>query len=589
MNSYSLKKIVSIGSPYFIIAIISFIFSIYSHWAIWEYDLFYLIRAGEEILQFKSIQTIETWSHTINGEPWYNFQWLSCILFYLIYKLDPQFNALILFRCVSVFLISIITGINLKKVLEQTSEHFHSKSKISEKQNILRKMFSNNRMECKILNYSLICISLLLLYLTSWLRFQLRGDLLSLILFLLLITTILANSNIDEKNKKTDLIRCKLVLWGIIFIWAQFHTGTVVIGMAIISLLTLPEKEKFKHEGLKSLLPPALYFVPLILTPQTYHIFEIIQTNLGITNNPDLQPFQPAFLQPQNGGFIYSIWLSMTLITWYLLYQFKIEIPKAYKSTSRFMFISVILTLFCFYRIRTVPYAIFFILPVFTLAIRHIFISSYTKQGHWLVLALAGIILWGGLFPYQVKVLSEPIGYGVSEKWFPIKGVEFLKKIKPQKQLLNFFNFGAYLVHELRELPVSIDGREIPFLAFEEEMKRAAKFTVEYERFLKKYQINVIMEAFPERDLIQKHQIFYPKKEWALVYADPLCVIYLRRIQAHTQMIEQYERQSLTESIKMHSNNTAGTSRGKIPTQTEINELIKKAKAQLEHTQDDSE
>jgi hypothetical protein len=34
-----------------------------AHWSIWEYDLFYLIRAGEEIIRDRHVQDTDTWSH----------------------------------------------------------------------------------------------------------------------------------------------------------------------------------------------------------------------------------------------------------------------------------------------------------------------------------------------------------------------------------------------------------------------------------------------------------------------------------------------------------------------------------------------
>jgi hypothetical protein len=415
---------------------------------------------------------------------------------------------------------------------------------------------------------------------TSWLRFQLRADIIGIIFFAIQI--IILTSNLERK---------KWYLWLNLLIWSNFHSGTVSIGIVVTLLLLLPTQEEFRKNGLRLLRSLSLYLLPLVLTPLGFHIFEVVEKNLGVNINPDLQPFQWNFLLPANGGLIYSLWLLSTL--WVFWMGLKIHPSNTkdffsnYGSKGKFYLVSLLLTGLCFFRIRTVPFAMIFLLPTLTYFLFTTLEANTTKNK--ILRCLLVLTTLGGLLPYQWTLQKELWGNGVSSTWFPIAAVKFIKKIEPQKQLLNFFNFGAYLIHELREYPVSIDGREIPFLKFEEEMHLAMRFTPTYELFLKKYNINLIMEALPQGELINKHKLFYPQSEWAMVYADALCVIYVRRISAHSEIIAKYEKHSLIEALQSSSpssninpSNKEAPDR-RLPSPEEIKALLEKTQREIEH------
>jgi hypothetical protein len=63
-----------------------------------EYDIFWQIRAGREIFESGQVQTMDTWSFTAKGAPWYNFQWLSCLVCYLVSRLAHGYASMCYLR-----------------------------------------------------------------------------------------------------------------------------------------------------------------------------------------------------------------------------------------------------------------------------------------------------------------------------------------------------------------------------------------------------------------------------------------------------------------------------------------------------------
>ena len=60
-----------------------------NHYPICENDLFWMIRAGEEIARGHAVQTVEL-EHHAAGATWYNFEWLSTVLFWAWSRLAPS-------------------------------------------------------------------------------------------------------------------------------------------------------------------------------------------------------------------------------------------------------------------------------------------------------------------------------------------------------------------------------------------------------------------------------------------------------------------------------------------------------------------
>ena len=53
-------------------------------WDLWEQDIFWQLRAGKEIWQTWRLQTVDTWTYTVQGHEWHNYCWLSSVIFYAL-------------------------------------------------------------------------------------------------------------------------------------------------------------------------------------------------------------------------------------------------------------------------------------------------------------------------------------------------------------------------------------------------------------------------------------------------------------------------------------------------------------------------
>jgi hypothetical protein len=153
-----------------------------------------------------------------------------------------------------------------------------------------------------------------------------------------------------------------------------------------------------------------------------------------------------------------------------------------------------------------------------------------------------------------VRNISRPLGAEISDADIPLESVAFLRQARPEGNLLNAYPFGGYLIAELPEYPVALDGREHPFAEFRRE--EAAARVNGYAEFLRRWNINVALQQIPSMTYNPQAQIFsdsnaalFPPDEWAQVFFDNVSVVYARRSERNRALIEQYEYHSLRRGL----------------------------------------
>jgi hypothetical protein len=158
------------------------------------------------------------------------------------------------------------------------------------------------------------------------------------------------------------------------------------------------------------------------------------------------------------------------------------------------------------------------------------------------------LFLLGWVLPEQVRYVAHPLGSGVSRLDLPAESTAFLARTRPSGKLLNAYPFGGYLIDKLPEMPVAIDGRELPFLAFSKEQREAIA-SGHFDAFLSKHQIDVVLEDLSvharDHGSIASLEILYPRSDWAQVFFDNASIVYLRRTPANDAIIQTYEYKSL--------------------------------------------
>ena len=492
------------------------IFAYLNHWQLFEQDAFWLTRAGEEILQTHKVQTADSWTHTSHGARWENIQWLTSITFAVVKKIGSDITALVWLRSVLTFIFFFICGLIVWRAPVTSSVHWLSR------------------------NLSLLLL-LPWLYLMNWLRFQMRPDFFGIVFF----------SGLVYLLTKYPLTK-KLIYWALLLlvIWANFHAGTVVMGIFLLGMaILLSSTDQFSWR--KKCQWMFLILLCWFATPQYFHIIRVFFETAQVEGNPDLQPFSLKFLTFREGGFTYILfWVYWFICVggYVFLNQLRKNFPPLYSQKKFVYSVLVGFTYLFLMRQRTIPYLTIFLLPIactlFTWIANVIFSGSYPvkrRVGAVATFAVALAVFWGWMIPTQ-KQINVPLGRKVSESFMPVKSVEFIDYARPDGQLYNHFNFGGYVIYMLHDYPVFYDGRETPFSDLSKERRVAARNPQSYGYFLRKYNINTVLETLPQGDRIKEYSVFYPHEEWARVFSDITSTVYVRRIPDHETIISMYEK-----------------------------------------------
>ena len=125
----------------------------------------------------------------------------------------------------------------------------------------------------------------------------------------------------------------------------------------------------------------------------------------------------------------------------------------------------------------------------------------------------------------KAYLVNYPAIYAVyASKMFPQEAVLYLQQNKPEGQLFSEYNWGGYLIWNLREYPVFVDGRTD---LFGDEVIGQWINVIQadegWQQILDQYQVRTIMLS-PQRKIIEILAI----NGWKLVYRDDQAVIYER-------------------------------------------------------------
>lgn len=448
-------------------------------WPLFENDLFYLLKAGQEIINTGQVSLVESWSFTASGEPWLNHQWLSQVLLHFFANAIGTEN-LPLIRAILVFLLLSIVSFNHRKLLPHSN----------------------------ILSSTLI---VLLCFICIWPRIQLRSELFAFVVFSILCSPYLEL----QKIKLKAFIHVFLLI-----IWSQLHAGTAWIGV-LYSLCCLWPRPYDKFQ--KKFLP--LYalcvFIPFIIfiSPLKFSIIEVLWVHSSLTDNPELGSLTWNHLNPSRFGI--SVLLLFPL-AFYKIYQ-----CKRHKNYNKLAFLFVLLAI-SFFRVRALPYLGLFLFSNFTFEI------ASKKFRYASVFALT-------IYLATLNLLSpRSWGLGFDKNILPIDTVDFILNHKIDGPIMNHYNFGSYLAWKVPYNKVFIDSRETPFLKLEARLQEI-KTSEEWTHFLDDLSIQAVLDLRPSEDQASSFRNQYPPATWALVALDESSVLLLRRSIVNTPVINSYE------------------------------------------------
>lgn len=502
--------------------ILAVVFAVLNHFQVAENDVFWQARAGEEILSNLSVQRFDTWSHTHEGAPWTNFQWLATVLTYLVSTLRPGYFFIPTFRSLLVFISTLLSA----RLLTGRPQW-------------------------------MVWFFVPLTYIICAERYQFRPELFVFPQFIALILIWTRAVSFKARIALTYLI---------LIASSNLHSPLQPVLLVVSSAFILFDSSSSRLRlGSRLALAAgacATWFVnPIGFDGVKGLLTAMREPELAMIGATEHAPFSIHSLTSAGAAAVW-FWLALTVFTvvgYAANLRNRCAFPGAYRSPAFFALVTLALTAVALLKLRLRVYQTIFLLPVATVVmaalaerLRHI----VRKQLRKILFASTGLLFFGVIFN-GIDGPPLPIGFGVLPGRYPARAVEFIKKTNPLGQIENAYNYGGYLVDRLREYKVAVDGRELPFIAWlKDRAETKSTGTAEaYEQFRQRYGINMLLIELPpvvlnpDRQFVDTYSSLAPISTWALVFADDSSALYVRRIPEHEELIRQYEYKHLFRGL----------------------------------------
>jgi hypothetical protein len=510
---FSIKKFIFLTKLLLILSLFLLIFKLCLPYT-GSTDIFHHLKTGEIILKNKKVPHQDIFSF---GETkyWVNHQWLTQLIFYIIFSKFGWLGLLILKAVITIITFTILLIICL-----ETSK-----------------------------NFFLSLIILILSISTAYIGIELRAQIFTYLFLIVLYYLIYIY---HHKNKNYPLLIIPFLMW----IWLNFH-GAFFIGYIFMFIFLF-------GEFVKNVFPKFLYnfslhclpkikiyyliitiFISLLLgliNPNYYHIYTFPFTPLF---NKDIYQITiewspPNLLNPLN--YFYDLMLIITIIVFIL-------------SIKRVDFTTLILAIsFIYFSLsswRFIPIFAIIITPSLTENINNLLnlnkFFDYKKTFKTFKIIYLNFILLFSLiiiihsFSYSYKYIRDKTWEIVISSQMPIGGINFLKRNYISGNMFTTYNTGAYCIFELYpRYKVGIDMRFDT--VYTVEYIRKYQITIEgkegWENFLREYNINSIFIS-NSTPLVRK---LNKSNNWKIAYMDEKYVIFVRNIFANRKFIENYQK-----------------------------------------------
>jgi len=476
------------------LVIIIFLLAIFQ---IRNYDIWWHLKSGEEIVSTKSIPQQDTFSHSAYGYKWVDHEWLSQVIFFSLFQLFG-INGLILFKAclvVTAFIlllrIGLLRGANL---------------------------------------YS-IGLVILLAVLVARFRLFVRPHIFTFLLIAIYLYIIY------YPNRRYLFLLPILML-----LWVNLHPG-FIFGLMLVLLYFL--NEVLKKQQIKYLLIVMLFtFFASFINPYTYHLYGcFVSFSKLLSIYPIAEYRSPDFYN-------YSLFFSMLVLTFIVVVinWKKIDLLE-FLPPLCFSILSIIAN-------RNIP---LFALSSIPLLARHISllsnrlqskikVSSWIKYLIWLLISFFVLIgsiggKYNWFFMNRCGSSTLPkFGLGIEERIYPIDGVKFIQQNRIHGKMYNSHSLGGFLIYKLYpSQKVFFDGRN---LVYEELIRNfwTKSGWSKLNRLFETYSIDYAIVAYSDIEILN---YLNGNPNWELVYWDDVCSIYLKGIPKYKDIIAKFKYQYL--------------------------------------------
>jgi hypothetical protein len=490
---------------------------------IYDYDVWFHIKAGEYMLSNLVILDVDVFSYTALGKPWITHEWFFEVVIYLASAIGGLAG-------VTTFKALVITGVFLVYLL-----YFRSVS-------------------ARAATYGVV---LALAALLARERFIERPEIITY-LFSAVFIVMLERLRRDRagffrfKEERLWLFPVLMVLW------ANFHSGAI-FGVAITGAYALGELAgalySLRGEGGASLFESKrlraafliliLSFICGFINPNTYHVYTYPFEALDISTKTGLMLAEYA--RP--------VWATDSLFFVLLVCSIAVIILNIIINFRRTVIAHIVLFVFftllalkynrniAIWAIISAPFIVYYIDELLVFWSYVIPSGGEGKASPTAPLAsiVAIIVVIAILLPFPVRAARAGwFGPGIKDGLFPEGAVQFLDINNVSGNMFNSYEFGGYLIW--RSFPgrkVYVDGRSD---IYTELLMEQRKFSIlGFEKLVEAYDIDYLIMSYSPTTVryINPNPVF--GKTLALVWFDDVSMVYLRRTPENKLLIERLE------------------------------------------------
>ncbi|HBG46461.1 MAG TPA: hypothetical protein DDW94_05660 [Deltaproteobacteria bacterium] len=475
-----------------------------------DYDVWFHLKTGEQVLKTLSIPGYDTFSHTAPGHPWIAQEWLFGVLIYLFYWAGG-YAALTIYKVLFTFLTSAVIYAHLLKRKVDVYIAFHA--------------------------------VLLVAIFMSW-RLLERPEMI-FYLFISIYILLLEDFRLGTRKRALWALPAIMLFW--VNIQYTALIGLVATGAYLADTLfgaVFESDQARRAQRLKDfrflLLIFAFVAATLLLNPNTYQSY-----TFPFTITKEIKMFAINEFNPPNWGahslFFISFGASAAII-----------LLNAKRASAAHLLIFAALSYAAFKHMRnitlwavaTVPF-----MAIYLNALKERAALSRAGQSLGGVLK-APLLLWLSLAVilsvsyYKIGFLMKSgwWGAGVSDRLFPVKAIRFMEENGIKGNMYNTYSLGGYMIWSAwPESRVFIDGRADLY----GEVRIKKILTEErFEDFLDAFAFDFAVVAYSDSD---KERFLEPEAvaRMALVYWDDAAMLFVRRTPETAALIEKYEYRSI--------------------------------------------
>ncbi|MDO9391602.1 MAG: tetratricopeptide repeat protein [bacterium] len=512
-------------------------------------DLYIMLATGRYVAQTGHAPTIDLWSHTAYGQPWPMHEWLSSLLFYGLF-VAWGINGIVIFKALALAL-AFILGLQIMRL--RGASPFAALLTLALALLLLNHAFAER---IQVISFVFFVLALYLLELfrsgriKKWLFFSWSaimfitwanmhlGYIIGLGLYGL---ALIDGLFIGVAKKDWDFLKWATAAFSL----ALLSTGITPYGFGLtidaLKIFTDPVSQQFDIFIWKSvlehqpLLSPGFSREPFVI----YGLIWIGFSGLGLILNAKKSRLSEWLL--------YAVFVYQTiLVTRYLWFLAWLSFPFTAANWQGAW--DTILS-----KIKRQPFGKGFGTLILVAQGRKTKTSpehgkntglsnGIKNPGNVAFVGLVLLILTGAaMFQRSGEHLWQRFRLGWRPRMNSERGVQFLKQHRGESRVFNDFDIGAYLLWQ--QVPVFSDGRIAPFMKTQV-LQDQLKIYAGQLHLLDKYQIDWIFLPYSLTGQVAQFEMFnkylIDSKNWALVFWDDACLIYVRNNEKYRDLIKTY-------------------------------------------------